>query len=146
MFPIKKYRYYIPRSDKPGGFGFSRKHDVHTGIDLYCEEGTEVHAIVSGKVVNTGRFTGKDVGSSWWNDTDFIMIESEYSYGNILYGEIEIREDIKIGDEIKTGEIIGKVKQVLKNDKGLPMSMLHIEEYDNIIEPVTWYNDNPRPI
>jgi len=30
---------------KEGQFGTVRKHDIHTGIDLYCRQGEEVYLI-----------------------------------------------------------------------------------------------------
>lgn len=46
-----------------------------------------------------------------------------------LYGEIEPSPLIKPGIAVLEGERLGSVKQVLRNDKGRPMSMLHMERY-----------------
>ena len=45
----------------------------------------------------------------------------------ILYGEIIVDESLKIGESVKKGQILGKIRQVLTKDKGRPMSMLHLE-------------------
>ncbi len=111
-----------------GRFGGRRKYDTHTGIDLYCDENTEVRAMESGVIVNICDFTGEKAGSPWWNDTKAVMIESES--GVVLYGEIQPLFYWRRGDQIKEGSIIGHVKQVLKNDKGRPMTMLHLELYE----------------
>ncbi len=34
MFPLQNYKYEIPTGDHLGAFGTTRKHDVHTGVDL----------------------------------------------------------------------------------------------------------------
>ena len=124
MLPINK-TININLIPYQGRFGAMRKHDYHTGLDLYCEEGTPVYAMESGTVVNVCNFTGKNAGSEWWNDTFAILIEGKS--GVILYGEI-----IPLfypGVQVQTGQLIGYVMTVLKKDKKLPMCMLHIELY-----------------
>ena len=144
MFPIKKYKYPIPTSDKPGGFGHRRKHDVHAGIDLYCDEGTEVFAIEDGEVVAIFPFTGTKAGSGWWEDTDAIMIKHRHNV--VLYGEVVVETGLKVGSKVEEGDLLGKVKRVLKEDKGLPVSMLHVEEYElNSTDAVWWFLDEEKP-
>jgi|ERR1035437_3067061 murein DD-endopeptidase MepM/ murein hydrolase activator NlpD len=146
MFPLKLHAYGlpIPTPDKSGGFGHRRKHDVHTGIDLYCEEGTEVFAIDDGEVVAIFPFTGKKADSGWWEDTDAIMVK--HIYCTVLYGEIIIESKLKVGSKVSEGDLLGKVKRVLKEDKGLPMSMLHIEKYElESIEAVWWFLNGEKP-
>ncbi len=109
-----------------GRFGAIRKHDIHSGIDIYCDDNEKVFAIENGVVVNIVDFTGTFAESPWWEDTKAILIES--ASGVILYGELYY-PIVNIGDDISVGQHIGNVKTVLKKDKGLPMCMLHIELY-----------------
>lgn len=135
----------IPTSDMPGGFGYIRKFDIHTGIDIYCAENTPVYAIRDGIVVNIEDFTGVDSNppTPWWYDTQSILIED--STNVICYGEISVN-NLKIGDIIRKGDVIGYIKQVLKKDKGLPMCMLHVELYEKgIKESVVWNLNEPIP-
>jgi len=125
MLPLNK-EIRLEEIPYPGRFGAIRKYDIHTGLDLYCEEGTEVFSIENGKVLEVCWFTGTDAASPWWNDTKAVLIGSGSNI--ILYGEIETH--LQKGDWVKKGGLIGKVAQVLKVDKGLPMAMLHIELYD----------------
>lgn len=108
-----------------GRFGGKRKFDIHTGIDLYCNQLDRVYAIEPGIVVNVCHFTGPQVGLDWWNDTEAVLIEGKS--GVILYGEV--LPSVKVGDSVSEGEEIGKILRVLKKDKGLPMDMLHLELY-----------------
>lgn len=117
----------LPLNPHCGAFGVERKHDIHTGVDLYCQNGDEVFAIEDGIVVLVENFTGASANSDWWNDTKAIHIEGRH--GVIVYGEIEPNKELVEGFTIKAGQRIGTVKQVLKEDKGRPMSMLHIELY-----------------
>lgn len=135
--------YQIPVDDHPGAFGSKRKHDIHTGVDLYCENNQPVYACKGGKVVSIGDFTGKNCGTDWWEDTKYMMVDSG-SYV-INYGEIEPHDHLAVGSIIKAGEFIGRVKRVLplnKLRKDIPnhsCSMLHIELYKaGTTKPVEW--------
>ena len=114
-----------------GRFGAIRKFDVHTGFDIYCPDGEPVYAIESGIVTSIEHFTGKfttPIPMPWWANTMAIGIEGKS--GVILYGEVYTPK-IKVGDKIFEGQKIAKVKRVLKKDKGLPTTMLHIELYEH---------------
>ena len=131
----------VPENPHRGSFGAVRKHDIHTGVDLYADEGTEVFAVEDGTIVKVGQFTGKDAGSPWWLDTDFMMIEGES--GVVLYGEIEPAVSCGI---VNSGDLIGYVKRVLRNDKGLPTSMLHLELYEtNSRDEAVWELNKEKP-
>lgn len=148
MFPLQSYKHKIPTSKQPGGYAAVRKYDIHTGVDLYCNENDNVYAIESGVIIRSGHFTGEQAGSPWWNNTDFILVKGKS--GCILYGEIQLSPYFlrgAIGDQISEGTILGKVIPVLKKDKGLPMNMLHIELYKPRYqgEGVIWNLNTPKP-
>jgi murein DD-endopeptidase MepM/ murein hydrolase activator NlpD len=125
-------------------FGAVRKYDIHSGIDLFAKVGTPVYAIEDGIVVNIIAFTGKGAGSSWWNNTRAVLIRG--NTGVILYGEIKPSLGLTKGDQVKEGTEIGTVLQVLKRNKGLPTSMLHLEVYDhNTTDAVWWKLNEPQP-
>lgn len=128
--PLQKYS-----RGEFGKFGVIRKYDIHTGIDLYCENNDHVYAMESGIVKKNQPFTGTDVGSPWWENTNYVGVLGDSGY--IVYGEIT--SDLKEGSLVNKGDIIGNVKQVLKTNKGKPQSMLHLEYYKNYIEdPIVW--------
>lgn len=120
----------IPINNHVGAFAYKRKFHTHEGVDLYCNEGEPVYAMVKGTIVAIEDFTGSKANppSTWWNDTQAILVECEY--GVIGYGEI-IAVDLKVGQEIEESQLIGHVKAVLTKDKGRPMSMLHFELYEH---------------
>lgn len=141
MFPLKNYKFELPTHNDVGGFGFIRKFDIHTGVDLYCSENDEVFAIEDGYLVNIENFTGEWAGSPWWNNTEAILIEGKS--GVILYGEITVEDEIRTKKSIKKGDLLGKIKTVLKKDKGLvPPNMLHIELYKAGTKESVWWNLN----
>lgn len=113
----------LPLPPHPGAYGVARKNHIHEGVDFYCASGTPVSAVEDGEVVAVIDFTGPTAGSPWWHDTRAVMVEG--GSGVVLYGEID--PCIKTGDTVKAGEVLGHVVQVLREDKGRPMSMLHLE-------------------
>lgn len=128
----------VPKPGDAGFFGAVRKYDIHTGIDLYTEDGACVHAIRSGTVVNIEEFTGPAAGSDWWEDTKAILVED--LEGVILYGELYPLRGLEVGDVVKPGELIGHVKRVLKVDKGKnSTSMLHLEYYARGTRHSVWW-------
>ena len=130
--------------DEVGQYGAVRKFDIHTGVDLYCEEDTPVIALETGTIVAIEDYTGSKAESPWWNDTQALLVESDS--GVICYGEIEIHKHLKVGDTVSKGSVIGVVKRVLKKDKGRPTTMLHFELYTHgTTESVIWYLDKPKP-
>lgn len=133
----------LPMESSPGDFASKRKFDVHTGIDIYCEDGSEVKSMNQGKVVLIEHFTGDQAQSPWWENTEAVIIE--HPQGFVLYGEITPK--VKVGDVVCAGDVIGNVKKVLKKDKGLPQSMLHLEYYAQFPDKggVVWLLEDSFP-
>lgn len=143
-FPLMNYDGIVPELPHLGAFGVVRKFHTHEGVDLYAPEETPVFAVEPGKVVTIEPFTGPAAGSPWWHDTQCVMVEGES--GVVNYGEVSANPALMVGQQLSTGAIIGWVKQVLKKDKGHPMSMLHFELYEHgVRESVEWSPNEPRP-
>jgi hypothetical protein len=144
MLPLK-CKIKLPLNTEPGSFGAVRRHDVHTGVDLYCEDGEPVYAIEDGVISNYGPFTGIGAESPWWEDTDFICIKGRS--GKILYGEIIIDKRMLSKTNVKEGDLLGTVKRVIRVDKGRPMTMLHIELYNEKYSGSgeVWHLGEPKP-
>lgn len=159
--PIKKedlnnYSYdnfkdYIPYYTEPGSFGFKRKYEIHNGVDIYCKDGSDVFAVEDGQIVDIKPFTGKQNGTDWWNDTWAICIKGKS--GVVCYGEMQEKFNFKIGDKIKVGNCIGKIKAVLpehkkRNDiRNHNNAMLHIQlfkDYQNDEQLADWYPNEER--
>ena len=125
-----------------GSFGAVRKYDIHTGIDLYSEEGSVVYSIEPGIVKKVALFTGPNAGSPWWEETHYVGVAG--SSGYIVYGEID--PQLTEGQKVEMGAVIGKVKRVLKKNKNKPMTMLHLELYDHFVDdPVVWNLGKSKP-
>jgi murein DD-endopeptidase MepM/ murein hydrolase activator NlpD len=146
MKPLKTYQ--LPNKDSPGCFGAIRKHDIHTGVDLYTSENEPVYAIESGMVTKVDIFTGPKLGHFWWNETFAVMVEGKS--GIINYGEIYPMVECK--DKVEEGDLIGFVIAVLPQGKERPdivghsRSMLHIELYKHGTRDfVEWALNEPKP-
>jgi murein DD-endopeptidase MepM/ murein hydrolase activator NlpD len=145
-----KWLWPLPGADRvtsyQGDFGAIRKHDIHTGVDIYCDPQQLVVAVEDGEVVSIENFTGENANppSPWWNDTKAVLVEG--NSGVVVYGEINPLESIKVGQKVKVGKILGKVITVLKKDKGTPMTMLHIELYKKgTRETTVWHLGEEQP-
>jgi hypothetical protein len=136
--PLKDFR--LPHA--AGVFGAIRKFDIHTGIDLYCAPGSDVFAMEDSVVVEVGPFTGVGVNMPWWNDTSYLVAKGDSGY--ILYGEIST--SLSPGHALTAGCSLGTVETVLKKDKGLPMTMLHLELYSYWSVWVSWDLQAPKPL
>jgi hypothetical protein len=117
----------VPVAPHQGGFGAVRSHDYHTGVDLYVADGTPVIAIEAGYVVKLELFTGASAGTPWWHETWAVLVEG--AHGGICYGEIQAADWLRPRIPVEEGALLGTVRRVLRTDKGLPTSMLHVELY-----------------
>ena len=136
MIPVKLIR-KLPNSDETGSFGFSRKFDIHTGIDLYCEPNANVYACEAGIIVAIEKFTGEHSDSPWWNNTWALLIEDDEKV--IVYGEIDLPE-LKIGDRVEKGDCLGKVIPVSRSkNSDIPTSMLHFELHKKGTKFTSWW-------
>lgn len=135
----------IPTGGSLGAFGVKRKHHIHEGVDLYVRYGSPVWAMESGKIVSIEQFTGSAVGSPWWRDTWVVMVEGDS--GVFAYGEILPSSRLRVGGRLWHGELLGHVLQVLKKDKGRPMSMLHIELHKHGTRTcLAWEGEKPESL
>lgn len=121
----------IPVGSHPGAFGYQRKHEVHTGVDLYTNNHAPVFAVENGLVVGLGHFTGEQDGSGHWENTDYLLVEG--ASGVVCYGEVA--PTVKVGDVVRAHDYIANVVRVLKEGRERPdipghrPSMLHLELY-----------------
>lgn len=118
----------LPVGQHPGAFGVQRKYHCHEGVDLYAPIGAVVSAVEAGVVVAVIPFTGPHAGPTLahWLDTWAVFVEGPS--GVVVYGEIE--PGVVEGQQVAVGERIGQVVRVLRNDKGRPVSMLHLELHE----------------
>jgi len=131
----------VPQLGEPGAFGVRRKHDTHSGVDLYCETGEPVFAVEDGQIVRIEQFTGEAVGSPWWLPTWAILIEG--LTGVVVYGELH-EPTVLTRERVRAGDALGRVTRVLPYAKPRPHTMLHLELYAAGTRTTAWWRDS-RP-
>jgi len=115
----------------PGSFGAKRKHDIHTGVDLYYNNSDlSVYPFEDGKIIGIGDFTGPAADCDWWLPSKYVAVKGQS--GIIVYGELEPWNHIDVGLEVSINSYLGEVVQVLKHPPrcrcpGHSMFMLHVE-------------------
>lgn len=131
IFPLKYYPFIIPTWDGQNAFAAHRKHDIHTGIDLFWEPGEEVLSMTEGIVTDIRWFTGEkaNISSPWWHDTSAVFVRTPI--GVIVYGEIE--PTVQIWDTLKPWQPLWKLTKVLNKPESFPYpkTMLHLELYES---------------
>lgn len=134
-WPLLGCRPMLP--DAVGQFGYKRRFEHHSGVDLYCELGTRIIAVDAGEVIAVENFTGplSSPPSPWWNPTQAVLIRGKALF---VYGEITAC--VEVGQKVRAGEVIGVVdKPVLKHFKGRPTVMMHFEHLiTNADRSVVW--------
>lgn len=145
IFPLIDVEQNVPQGEHPGAFAAHRKYHIHEGVDIYAPKIALVYAIQTGIVTAIHQFTGIAVGSPWWHDTYAIAVTDDT--GTWVYGEIQAPRVYHVGDIVQEGHYIAQLKQVLKVDKGRPMTMLHFERWKLNYGPHTflWQLGHPQP-
>jgi murein DD-endopeptidase MepM/ murein hydrolase activator NlpD len=83
----------------PFGFRMRGWHpDIHNGVDIAADEGTPVHAMKSGRVVEAGQMTGYGLA----------VILQHGSNLRTVYGHLSSIA-VKSGDDVDGGSVIGNV-------------------------------------
>ncbi|MYM93992.1 LysM peptidoglycan-binding domain-containing M23 family metallopeptidase [Duganella vulcania] len=108
-------------------FNSSRGVRRHAGCDLYAPVGTEVRAMADGVILQCYPF--------YWH-TD--AVEVDHGDFIVRYGEVAPRsakeQQAMRGKEVKRGDVIGKVGQLIKeNGTRHKDTMLHLELYSSTL-------------
>jgi murein DD-endopeptidase MepM/ murein hydrolase activator NlpD len=119
------YTNILPAKGQPGSFWKCRRDRHHCGVDVYAPVGSEVISVESGKVIECGIFTSRDL-APYWNTTYFVLVE--HLSGLVSkYAEME-HIVVSDGDILDAGQRIGFVGEVLDLDKVTSESPSYIQE------------------
>jgi len=141
IWPLPEDRLRIvPTSGSPGTFWEDRGDRRHCGVDLYATTGSKVVSTEYGIVLEVGIFTSPRI-VPYWNETLYILVENESGLCTKFAELVEV--DVRPGDRLRSGQMVGRVGSVLNpekiddeapayikslKDKG-DSSMLHFELY-----------------
>lgn len=135
--PLGKYH--------PAGFGAKRPFNLHSGVDLFCDHNQPLATVEDGIVVGIRDFGKRQQNDApWLNRTRVVLIEGKT--GVVAYCNVKERNNLKIGQQVKAGEIIGNVIRINKKKKRKDTCMLHLELYaKGTRKRVTWSYNFPKP-
>jgi murein DD-endopeptidase MepM/ murein hydrolase activator NlpD len=129
----QSYSKKVPKNGKDGSFKKNDYYDKlkiwHTGIDLFCPNGSKVIATEDCTVVRIWKFTGPPDAAQYRTTW---AVNVRLGDGRIVvYGEVR-RPKWKVDKRILTGQTVGYVAQVehgrKQPEKGY-RNMLHFELY-----------------
>lgn len=125
----------------PGSFWEDRGDRFHCGVDIYTPFGSDVVSVKDGLVLQIQLFTSPQM-IHYWNET--LAVTIQHHDGLVIrYAEM-FDENVRVGEHIKKGTVIGHVGQVLEparitaeaplyvqklKEKNNP-TMLHLEAFD----------------
>lgn len=106
---------------------------MHTGMDFPAATGTDVYATGDGVV--------QSVESNYWGYGNIVLINHGFGY-QTLYAHLSAF-DVKIGQKVKRGQVIGKVGSTGKSTA----PHLHYEVWKNgeKVNPVNYYFNDLTP-
>lgn len=112
---------------KKGDFGFfweERDEGFNAGIDIFAEENSNVYAIEDGIIIDIDKFSENDESGS--NETFYIVIRGSDKI-NYKYCEI-LPNSIKIGQKINSGDHLGVISSVYKEENLNSETPIYIRE------------------
>lgn len=139
-WPLPGVERLVPARGSPGSFWEDRGDRRHCGVDLYAPAGSKVASIGEATVLEVGPFTNPR-SVPYWNETLYLLVEDE---GGRFFKLAELASaEVRVGDRIESGQILGRVGSVLnpmKIDDRAPAyirglkdrgrtAMLHLELY-----------------
>ncbi len=96
----------------------SERRDIHLGIDIFIEHGTDLYAPIDGKV----KILKNNAFKYDYGPTLVLEHKFENTKFYTLYGHLSkiILNKLKIGKKVKKGDWIGKIGQTKENGNWLP--------------------------
>jgi murein DD-endopeptidase MepM/ murein hydrolase activator NlpD len=104
----------VPCRGSPGSFAEDRGDRRHCGVDLYATPGSKVVSIEDGIVLEVGTFTSPRI-IPYWNETFYVVVENE-SGSFAKFAELA-EVDVRLGDRLVSGQMLGRVGSVLNPEK-----------------------------
>ncbi|MGL5577441.1 MAG: peptidoglycan DD-metalloendopeptidase family protein, partial [Sarcina sp.] len=120
-----------PRLEKDG-----KVANVYKGIDIEAAKGSEVLAIADGEII------GAQSGDS--REGNYVKVK--HSNGlTVMYANLENKLNVKVGDKVSKGSVIGKIGNSIKvspvDRTSKDYLLLHVEKDKEPIDPLTIFKD-----
>ncbi|MGL4763413.1 MAG: peptidoglycan DD-metalloendopeptidase family protein [Sarcina sp.] len=120
-----------PRLEKDG-----KVANVYKGIDIETAKGSDVLAIADGEIIEA------QSGDS--REGNYVKVK--HSNGlTVMYGNLEVKLNVKVGDKVSQGAVIGKtgnsIKVSPKDRTSKDYLLLHVEKDKEPIDPLTIFKE-----
>jgi murein DD-endopeptidase MepM/ murein hydrolase activator NlpD len=116
--------------------GLPFKEGFHCGKDFGLDQGENVYSVCNGKIIIAGLYNGY---GSLNPSTKGGCVWIKHIKNNLIfyanYGHIVINENIKVGNEIKEGDIIGTIAHFTNYNKILPHLHFGIWNNQSVVFP-----------
>ena len=99
--------------------GTLKRWGLHLGEDMNLKTGTEVLAIGNGKVMVAQVYPGSSKDKRNWGGV--VILAHKLANGNVIYslsGHLKVRKDLKKGDRVKRGDVLGHIAPALTAENG----------------------------
>ena len=132
LFP-NRISWDVPEAPHPGSYGAVRRHDRHTGVDIYVPEGTPVYALEDCRIISVSYFTGPNAKPPcpWWEETWAVTVINKSST-YLLYGELT--PVVLEHDQRKAGNTIADNQRASITSCDLSIQALEVRKTNNQIE------------
>ncbi|MGL4742628.1 MAG: peptidoglycan DD-metalloendopeptidase family protein [Sarcina sp.] len=109
---------------------------VHLGIDIEVTKGAEVLAVADGEVLEAENGPSKEGN----------YVKVKHDNGIIaLYGNLDSKLSVKVGDKVKQGSTLGKVGNSIKQNPKSRVSkeylLFHIEKDNEAVDPLKVFKE-----
>lgn len=109
---------------------------VHLGIDIEVTKGAEVLAVAGGEVLEAENGPSKEGN----------YVKVKHDNGIIaLYGNLDSKLNVKAGDKVEQGTVLGKVGNSVKQNPKARVSkeylLFHIEKDSEPVDPLTIFKE-----
>ena len=126
IYPVKSHTVTKPYSEKSVYNKTMKDHRAHTGCDFAAEEGENVYSMCPGKV--------KDISVS---ELYGVIIEVDCGDYSIYYCGLSSEFAVDKGDELNTGDTIGKVGQIPSESADVSHIHIEIRVGSRLIDPLS---------
>lgn len=125
FWPVpESFNEVLPMKGSPGSFGEEKDNGISCGVDIFCKPNSDVIAIESGIVVDTGLYSRSSI-EDYFNDTYYVIIKNGKI--NMRYGGLR-EQYLKPGTNVMGGDPLGFTGEVINLGKISPNDPFYIRE------------------
>lgn len=123
------------RRDKKGdgAFGASRGARPHLGRDFLFDDGASVPSLINGTVIQ--------IGYPYDDDRSYRLISVLSIDSNVLLRIYYVKPQVRIGDTVQIGDIVGTAQDIAKRYGGAEGGMGNHVHYELLVDPLVFVKE-----